>query len=342
MPLRSIAAALLAASLAQAQPADKAPPHNGALDYWRAGTLASNKVHAAADESAISKLPWDKVGETLDPAKMPPEFETARKEIEPEAVIQFIRAGEAPVCDFQPHFEDGWKMLLPELAVVRHLARMARVDARARLMEGDAPGAAERVVAMYRAAGNTAGEHVLISSLVGAAIGHTANDEAKVLAASGKLADADRQRLLAAIRALKNDGYRVRAALEGERRVTSGWLKKEFAGPGAPARFVQEFADMSPEVPAEQRQRTAALAKLSPEEFAAAASKMDGYYADMLKAWDSPTAKDEIKALDNKVDKGAYGLVAQVLAPAMSNARRSYDKAMAELASAEEALTKKP
>ena len=76
---------------------------------------------------------------------------------------------------------------------------------------------------------------LLISTLVGAAITRSANDEAKVLAASGRLADADRQRLLEAVRSLKDDGLRFHAALEGERRITSGWLKKEYTGPGAPA-----------------------------------------------------------------------------------------------------------
>jgi hypothetical protein len=337
MPAKRLMALVLLAAL----PAMGAePPRNGALDYYRASLLVSK---ATSGERAADKLDWDKIGSNLDPAKMPPEFEEAKKELSADAVEQFIRGSRAPACDFQPHTEDGWKMLLPELAMMRTLTRQVRVDARAKMMEGDAGGAADRIAAMYRASAHATTGDTLISTLVGAAIARTADVEARVLAESGKLGEADRAKVLEALRPLKKDGLRFHAALEGERRITTGWLKMEYAGPGAPARFVRDFVDLSKEQGREEtRRRAAAITKLSPQEFAEAATKMDGYYAEMLKDWDGPNPKDTLASLEKRLTDGEFGPIAAVLAPAMSNVRRSYEKCAESLNSAEEALTKKP
>jgi hypothetical protein len=342
IPLLAAALLLAAGSIA---PAQQPPARNAALDYWRANTVASNTSRSPTptQESAFSKVPWDAIGANLDPSKMPPEFEAARKQVSPEAMTEFLRGAATPDCDFQPHFEDGWKMLLPELAVVRNLARAARVDARAKLMEGDGHAAAERVEAMYHAASHVARENVLIATLVGAAIASNADDEVKVLAASGKLGDADRQRLLAAIAALKNnDGLHFRSALEGERRVTSSWLVKEYSGPGAPARFVKDLVALSAESRDEDRQLAAQIAALTPEAFADSAKKIDSFYDEVLKAWDSPDPKTALKALNDRLSKGEYGLVARQLAPSLDKAYGAFARCTDHLTAAEEALKKKP
>lgn len=339
MHTRRLAAALLLAITLSAGAAE--PPRNGALDYLRAGLLVQ-KADPKNAEPALPNLDWEKIGANLDPAAMPPEFQAAKKELSADAVEHFIRAAAAPVCDFQPHTEDGWKMLLPELATVRTLARHARFDARVKLMAGDPAPAAARLTAMYHAAAHVSLENTLISTLVGAAIAKSADDEVKVLVGSGKLGESDRVLLLEAVRSLKNDGLRFHAALEGEHRITSVWLKKEYTGPGAPARFVKEFMDMSKEASEADKHRADAVASLTPAQFAEAASKMDTYYADMLRAWDGPEPKKALVLLETRLANNEYGPIAQVLAPAMSKARSSFDKVYADLQTAEDALTRKP
>jgi hypothetical protein len=334
---RSIAITLLAATAALAQ--QPAAPGNAALDYWRAGAVASSA--AAGKETAISKLTWDKIGPSLDAAKMPPEFEAARKEVSDDAVREFLRGAALPNCDFQRHTEDGWKMLLPELAMVRDMTRMVRVDARAKLIAGDAHAASDRTLAMYHAAGHVAREDVFIASLVAVAIARSANDEVKALAASGKLADDDRARLLAAIHQLREgDGLHMTAALEGERRLGTVWFKNEFKGEGAPARFVKELIAINQESPDEKR-ITDQVAAMKPEEFQASITRMQEFYDKLLEAWSAPDPKAALAPLDASLKNGDYGPVARLIAPSVGRVADARERAHADLDAAAETLKKK-
>jgi hypothetical protein len=344
MRLRTaVSIVLISAGMALAQE----PPRNAALDYWRAGAVAANaaKGRDGTKETAVSTLNWDAIGANLDPAKMPPQFEAARKEVSEDAVREFMRGAAAPACDFQTHAEDGWKMLLPELAIVRDLSRMVRVDARAKLMDGDAHAAAERVEAMYSSAGHVARENVLISSLVAVAISRAANNEVKALAGA-KLTDADRERLLSAIAALRNnDGLHIRAALDSERRLTTIWIRKEFAGEGGPARFVKELiASNSAEgqQDKDEQARAVAIAAMSAQEFSDALAKVDVFYGRVLAAWAAPDPKQALAPIERALVNGEYGPVARALAPSLGKALDAQIRAHAELDAAAEALKKQP
>lgn len=344
MLMRRVAAVVLVAgSVACGQGGPQAGAQagkNAALDYWRAGTLAA-KPGKDVKDSAISALDWSAIGLNLDPAKMPEGFKAAKEEISETAVQEFLKGAAEPRCDFQVRFEEGWYMPLPELAMMRNLTRHVHLDARLKLMDGDAAGATERVVAIYRASGHVAHEDVLIATLVASAMAGVANDEVKALVASGKLSRNQRADLLAAIRSLREgDGLRFKGALEGERAFTAGWLKKTYTGPDAGARLKKEMASMHMEGKTDEplMERVGAM---KPEEFSAAVTKLDGLYTELIKAWDAPDRKGSVGAIDERVHKGDYGLLAEVLAPAMSNVAAASEKAEAGL-DATQAVLKGP
>lgn len=339
-------AAALGLALASTGSAQNAPAEqrNAAVDYWQAALLlnASHNGQGLKNgltvDAAISAVDWEQVGDTLEPAELPQPFHDAADRITDEAMAAFIHAASAPTADFQIRYEDGPKALLTHLGELRRLARAARIMSRANLIRGDADLAADLLVASYRTARHLAGDRTLISSLVAAAIATSAGQETVVLADSGRLTPAGRERLLAAIDELQNDDlFGFRAAVNGERVLVGDWIRREFTGPDAGAEFAREYTAMlggQAEFPAAAR----AVSKMDEAALNKEIDRLDTYYDRAVAALGAPDPQAEFTKLDDAVAAGEYGPLAQLIAPSFSKAQASFARAASRLAATADKL----
>jgi hypothetical protein len=328
-----LAGAFLATSALAQHPA----PRNAAVDYWRAGYLQAQHAPAKDGESPLRKADFTALGDNLDPAKFPPEFQEARKAVSPEALADYIHASTAETCDFQLDMSKGPYLLMPHLGLIRDLARAARIEARARLMDGKADEAADLIAAMFRSSGHVAADGILINSLVSVAIAVQAAQETQVLAASGKLSDKAREQILAAIKSLDaKDPFNMLGAMKGESRMFLPWIRTQI-GPAGGADLVR----IAKELHGKDDPSFAQIGRMSPEEAKAELDRLEAYYAKVISAWTAPEPVPAIQKLDEEAKSGAHGFFAQTMAPALTKARESEQKGVKAVRDAEQALIEK-
>lgn len=298
---------------------------NAALRYWLAFGLFSQD---ALDKAAT--IDWTPIAKELNPAKMPKEFKDVAAADCELGVETLLWASGAERCDFELHYDAGIHALLPHLAKMRASARLLRVDARKHLLAGDADGAVERVVAMERMAAHLTSDRVVISSLVGYAIASIGLAETETILASGKMTEAGRTSLLAALQALDTkDPIGMRGALAFEKATTSAWVRRTFTGPQA-GRDLAELLGAGAQDESDVL-HSAAIAGLDEAGLNADLERYGAVWDEMLAAWDGPDAKARLTALGDRISAGDYGLLAGILSPAAEKARASADKFQAAL-----------
>src|SRR6185503_1674624 len=161
-----------------------------------------------------------------------------------ELVEGLIKASVFEGCDWGVAYDEGVGALLPHLGHLRMSARVLAADARRMLAAGKGDEAARRVAAMFRMGAHACPDRIIISSLVGIAMVQIAADEAQVLAASGKLTEAGRAEILAALaRCGGADQFQMKAALDTERRVMLGWIRGAAKGPEAGKQVINMFVE---------------------------------------------------------------------------------------------------
>jgi hypothetical protein len=306
-----LAAVLALAPIAFAQPSHPKPEdRNAALKYWSAWSMTEREA-----STAVGEIDWNN-------PSFPPDL--VKKVESLDGVMQMLtEASRLRKCDFEIEYDKGVDALLPHLGKARQSARILRAGARVKLDAGDADAAAERLATIYRIAEHVSHDDVLISSLVSVAITTFANEDAKTLAASGRLSAAGRDELLSAMSRLSgNDPFHARAAIKGERDLTTPWIK-QVTGPDAGARLVTMTGAIG--------ESADALRKLNGEQVAKATEGLGRYYDDVVAAWDDDDAVAKLTALGDDLS-AKYGPVAAVLSAAFGKARASDLKAQAELA----------
>lgn len=234
-------------------------------------------------------------------------------------------------CDFEIAYEEGFNALLPHLGSMRKTARIVRLDARRMLLEGQPDEAAQRIATLYRMSGHLKNDSVLISSLVSAAVSGMANAEAEVLAQSGKLTAVGRETIVAAAEGLgRIDPYGVKAAVQGERWITSKWIRESFPGPGAGAKFVKTLKEEWG-IADGQRPELEQIATLDPAGFSKALDQVDQYHALIHAMWELPDAAERLIVIASRVKAGEFGPFTALLAPDLHKARQAQTKAEGEL-----------
>jgi hypothetical protein len=288
-----------------------------------------------------------KVG--FDSAALPADFKAAAEAIKSDGsdtVGQLIEASKLRKCDFEIAWEQGVAVLLPHLGSMRSDARLLRVNARRLEIAGDADAAAERLAAMIRMARHASNDDILISSLVGAAICSLAIDETEAALSAAKLTPSARQTILAAISTLdRDDPFAMKPAIRGEQRSTLGWIKTTFRGPDAGKKLVAtgylELSEPSNAPAAKSSQIRAAIqaiGQMNEKQLDAAVDLASPYYDQALAAWDKPDAVEQLKALGERIEKGEFGPIGQVFAPAASKARQSALKSENRIAAIKQKL----
>lgn len=290
-----------------AAPADEA---NAAVRYWTVLTRLQNAWRN--DDQAQAALQ-----DALERAPEATAINAARDALakvteEREAMVQASRAER---CDFELDRAKGPELMLAHLGPMRLAARMLVADARVRLTDGDAPGAAESLAAALRMAAHLRQDRVMISNLMGVAIFRVASDVAVDAARAGALGQPEREVVARELARFDGpDPFGLADAIHAERELFVGWIRQHYGG-GRPAteqdvdKLAALFESISPEC---DKARGVIIKHLrAGESIDPYIMALDKAYDDTLRAW---TAGDdeELRRVALSWDRGAYGPLASL------------------------------
>lgn len=273
---------------------------NAALGYYRAWNLMDRDLQLGLlsddDEFRVS----DEGAERLAGAQ--------------DTVRSLLEASANGVADWDIAYGEGPLALLPHLGLMRASARVVGADALRHAASGDHSGAAERIAALYRMSGDVSGDRILISSLVGMAIGNEANKLANHLL-DARVIDADNAAVvLEAIEELDAaDRFGLRDAIVGEWRMIAEFLLARSPEEGAGKWLIET---MGMEADDAESKRIAAMDK------PALIRELGGwsaYYSDMLGAWDAGD-RARMDAVVERLKDGEYGTITVVMAASLTRA----------------------
>lgn len=312
---------------AEPMPANFVPPEqrNAAIRYLIA------MIHLTPERSEkLKAVDWSKLGTTIDPSKMTPEFNEASK-LDNAGLLQWTIDGTTMShCNFESNYEAGIGALLPQLGNMRQLARALRLDARINLIGGNADLGAQRVIEIVLLGSHLKQDSWLISALLGAAVDHAAFAEALAVAESSKLSDAKRNELVATLRALNTpDPIHFQKAIAVERGSIISWLKKESAAPGV-------WARLKPQIINEGDPGSDAI--LSDEDVRKQIGQLGEAYDAFAIAVSSRTSDEEAKKFYEHARSGKWGTLALIMMPGIESMRESERKYRVELQKAIAAL----
>jgi hypothetical protein len=303
--------------VAPAQPV-RPEDRNAAIRYAEVFYTAAPDLLTKTNEVDVSKVGFE-------PGAVPADFAAAAEQLKSggdAVVIPLLEASAMERCDFQIPFEKGIGVLLPHLSKFRACARLLRVDARRLEIAGEGDGAGERLAAMIRMSGHVGNDHILISSLVGAAICNLALEESEAALDAGKLPPAARERIVAALDRLdQHDPFAMKAAMRTEQRLTTQWVKATFRGADAGRQLVATGYLTQPDSPSSTAAQTIAL--MNENQLHAAVDLLTPYYGKLLAAWDQPDSVQQLEALSRRVEQGEFGPLGRLMAPSVAKARAS-------------------
>ncbi|MCC5786312.1 MAG: hypothetical protein JJU33_06395 [Phycisphaerales bacterium] len=233
-----------------------------------------------------------------------------------EDLIAATRAGSA---DWGVRETDDFFMELPHLRTLRESARLLAADARARIALNDHEGAAERIAAMFRMSGQLRHDDIIISSLVAMAICDFGAQMTELFIAEARPAPEHLAPIREAVEALpEEDPFAMLDAIKGDhRRMRTGF--ESWIDAGAPP----EKAPASLEGPMRLAGAVVMMAQLE---------RLDGCYEELVEAWQSDDASEEIAELERAIDAGQYGMLAQTMAPAMGKLHKADQRARTRFA----------
>lgn len=311
--------------------ADFVPPEqrNAALRYWQ----AANETPTAVRE-AVREIDWDAVGKNLDADAMPESYRKAIALDSGGIVNVVLGATKLALCNWEINYEDGIGALLPHLAPMRTHARVLRLNAREALVKGDVERATEIVIGITRVGRHAMVDPVLICSLVGVAITETALNEADVMAGSGRLTKATRDRLVAALKDVDvRDPFRFKESVVAERSVFLQMVLRQATGPNAGKKLAEALGMMGdPNV--------AVVENLSESQIREDLDRTRAAYGKLIEALDAPAPEEEIARVAEEIKRGEHGLIASFMVPAIGKAYASQQKAITHLHETIERLEK--
>jgi len=231
-----------------------------------------------------------------------------------------LRASAQGYSDFGLDYSQGFDLLLPHLGKMRSIARLMQADSMMRLGDGDGAGAAERIAAMYRLADHTGDDHILISSLVSRAVFEVADTSAQMGFDHGAFDPATAMVLLRSTQSFdQRDPFQMLESIMMEQTLAVNMIRDHFMGDDPQKRSAileglareggldDEFAALSRESLETELDRYSALMNR---------------YAEIWAGDDPEVVRSQIKQLEEELERGAHGLMAQLLMPALG---RAYD-----------------
>ncbi|MDQ7012835.1 MAG: hypothetical protein Q9O74_02935 [Planctomycetota bacterium] len=240
-------------------------------------------------------------------------------------------ASTLPECDFGIQYQQGWTALLPHLGKLRGFARVLDADARRHLALGEPDIAAERLATIYRMAKQTTGDHIIISSLVGAAMTNLAHKLTREMIEADDLTETGRDLMITALEGFgrddPDDPFAVRQSIVMEGVMSLGWIATAFPE-GRAGTKLAEFGlfDASAD-----RKLVRQFNAMSGPELSAEAERIPEYYSKSLEVWDSPKAADRLLELEAVLEIGGFGKLTKAFASALSRSREQDILARARL-----------
>lgn len=323
-------AQVVPAELPESPPAWAVPiaERNAALAYHRAWSIAGRVIDMISDRSVELESWAIPEGSRIESMLVDHQ----------EGITDLIEATTIADVDWQTPYDQGVGAALPHLQQMRKSARVLAADAARLARDGDIDGASTRLAAIYDLARHASTDHVVISSLVGIAIGEFASERVDELLDRGQLTADARGRLLAAIDRLDaDDPFRARRSFLAEGEMVAAALidaiensrPRLTAACAGPAGIVGG----DPEVLAELEASIG-----GPEALRADLPMYLALHRDIAAAWSAPDAADRLAAIDVLASEGAYGTLARLIAPAAAAANAADTRTKASLERIEQRL----
>ena len=307
-----ILAASLASTAARAQ--DNAAP------LWRAAFKAAGygteaPLLAAEDQAFIADL-------------NPPLGEEQRARLDgilqrtAEVRQQFEAAARVKRCDWELDTSKGFELLLPHLSQVREAARLLRAQAMVEIEDGNSADAIATILLLGNVGAQAGQDSILISSLVGNAVGAMQMTELAQSAIDwGAIDEKSAQGMLDAMGPLKGDDpFRFADAIQGEGKI----LVSSINGCTSDAelqRLISTAGETAGSITLDQ-----AKAELG---------SMRQVYDRAARAFANPdpnAAIAELQRLEQQAGSGRTGALAKIFMPSLLSAYKSKLKGAQELA----------
>jgi hypothetical protein len=284
-----------------------------------------------ASPTELTPAEWDAISAVGSPEDLTADARAALAKLRP--VLDLARQASAlPTCDFEPDRAQGYALLLPHLGLMRSLTRAMRADAMARLADGDVDGAMESFGRMAGLARHSADDRVLISSLVGTAIGTLADDSIQVAMDRGVIDQERAARLLEALSPLSgSDPFRCAEAIAEEGDMLAATVQPIIDDPS-------KLAELRPLLPLEfatelgSEQLEALDAEALTDQLASSMMLLDRS-AEAFREPDPERAQAMLEEVEVALSDGAGGVLGQVLVPSLRPVYESKRRAEAMFAS---------
>lgn len=299
-----------------------ADPTNAALLYARAWLLIpEDTFKAVADANPDRNPDWV------------PDEALAKKLIDARGgIATMLRAAKLKDADFGLEYSQGIGAMMPHLAKMRGSARIVAADARRLHAAGDTPAAVERLISLFALSRHAAGDGVLISSLVSAAIHGLAVTNTERLLASASLTIEQRDAILSEMRRTnQKDPFGVHFAVLGERQWTEGWIRSNFSDDDGARKLIANLGGMLPDnVDPQTAQHTKVIAAYNQAQLKADLDRLVRFYDQAHQRIAEPDAVQRLSDLEAQAKAGEFGMLARVFGPALSKSKASEVKAAAE------------
>jgi len=196
-------------------------------------------------------------------------------------------------------------------ADARSLIRVLGSDFLAKVTDGDARGAAEELVAMYRMAGHMAQERVVVGALTGSAMMAFADERMDVAFDHALLGPSEAALVLRELDGFSaDDPLGFRAALAHDRTVLADSMTQRYAGEQGLERFRADYRAWYPD----DAQAEPALAALTPERLQtmlARFSAVAGQVNEALGDRDPAQGQEELARIERRVERDEFAPLAR-------------------------------
>ncbi len=304
------------------------------LIFFAAAPRAASQEDVAdkANAADLYRLAWERHADLLDAfnaEQQRTEIELSSAEWTPEKeTIDVLRACRPLVEDLiraSSAGEADWfgekKELFAPLAHhgrLRSSARLLALDARVQMEAGDHAAAADRVAALFRMSGQLRGDE-LISALLGMGIFDVGAQMAEFFVNEISTDVEHLRPIRAALDALSDeDPFAMIDAIEGERRRSTAGLRSWLEA-GAPP----EEAPRVLEGPLRFAEAVFIMGQLE---------RLDAYYEEIIEAWQAEDPPARIAELEQAAAAWRYGMLTQIMAPAIGLAYKADQRTQARIA----------
>ncbi len=283
--------------------ANAASTYRQASDWWKSSSQGDAPL-LSAEEVMLLDSGFE--------GQVTPEIRAALAKARP--YLDLVRQGGlTPTCDFELDKSKGFSLLLPQLSQLRQAARILKLDASVRMLDGDIDGATQALTAIAGFGSHVRNDGLIVSSLVSGAILGAQDDAVDSLLGTGALRPADADALAKSIESLRGpDPIGLQNAVREEGRLARASLETAINGDD------QALTRLAGELGFEEIPNPEEI--LNPEKLHGQLDRMDALYGQFATALANPdrdAAQAAMAEISARVDRGDEGLLAQMLMPSV-------------------------